>query len=220
MKTAIVTHYIPWMPYSGDFWKISSEQSKAWATKLGWEIYADSKRRLADPFIYREKAAMLSEVMGECEDGDRILWLDGDALIVRDPSAIFDDLKGADLGMVKFVHRRWNSGVCAMVVNPATRALWPEVVTHAHTRDTPFVDGPLTENVCEDWTAHECDNCPHTPGNRGPLCGSSKTMVIELDRRFNEHWEARDENTRIFGFHMMGAHRTGRLMREALAWLI
>jgi len=219
MKTYVVTHYAPRSHPSRDFWNISREHNGKWAGRLGWEFHADEKRRLPDQLIYREKAAYLTECMAGMDDGDRVLWLDGDAVILRDPAAIWDELGSADIGMTKFVRERWNSGVCAMAVNPVVRALWPEIQNHEHDWKIGFIDTPLAENVCEMWRAHECADCPLPPGQRGPLCGSHKTRVVELHRRWNEHWEMRNGDTRILGLHMMGAHRTLRCMKEALAWL-
>jgi hypothetical protein len=144
------------------------------------------------------------------------MWLDGDAIIWRDPSAIFDELHGADIGMVKFANDRWNSGVCAFPVNRVTRDLWDEIITHKHGQDQRFVDGPMQDNICEKWDAHECKSCPWPAEQRGPLCGSHKTKVIELDRRWNEHWEARDDNTKVIGFHMRVESKIIKLLKLAM----
>lgn len=221
MRTAIVTHYVARCEPQRQFWALSKANNEAWAKRLGWEFFADEKRRMPSiKLIYREKSAIITEVMAGMQDGDRLLWLDGDAVIVADPSGIWDALGKADIGMVKFRAKHWNSGVVPINVNAASKEMWAEVVTHRHEKDQPaadaMIDGKIAHAVCEVWDAHECENCPWTPGNRGPLCGSHKTKVVELDRRWNEHHDKRDADTKIVGMHMMEAWATLKAMQETL----
>jgi hypothetical protein len=202
MKSYMLTHYYPRCTMHKTIFDVTRAHNQAWADQIGFEFISDERRRLPSEYIYREKSAFITECLEKMEDGDEVLWLDGDAIVWRDPTGIFDALVGADIGMVKFVNERWNSGVCAFPVNKTTRALWKEIITHEHGYKQPFNDGPMDDNVCEKWDAHECKACPWPAEKRGPLCGSHKTKVKELDRRWNEHWDARDENTKIIGFHM------------------
>ena len=222
MMNWVVTHYYPWKPYAPEFWAIAKSHNGEWAKRLGWGFAADSEQRVPKLYphvkwplsLYREKAAMIHETLCGLPDGDMALWLDGDALILRDPSGVFDELGAADVGMVKFIKERWNSGVVAMKVSEVTRQLWKEVIGHMHTKKEPFIDGPLHENICNEWTAHECASCPWQPGDRGPLCGSHKVKVAELGHQWNEHHDKIDDQTRIVGLHMTGSHTTLRVMKE------
>lgn len=205
--TTIVTHYFPRCEPHVLFFELAKSVNAKWAKSLGWNFVADSLRRLRVS-IYREKAAILTEVIQGLPDGDRVLWLDGDAVIVANPEPIWDDLGDADIGMVKVRH--WNSGVVPMTVNSATRNLWVDVRDHKHSHENP------PEH--EVWDANVCDDCPLEAGDRGPLCGSRKRTLVELGHRWNENHEKRDNDTRIVGHHRLEPWGKLKAMQETIQW--
>ena len=224
---------------------MARDHNRKWAEKLGWNFVADSKQRLVHDdngplpkcmMVYREKSAILADKIQEMQDGDLCLWMDGDAVIVQDPSGIWDNLGDADVGMTKFKANRWNGGVVPFRVNAETRALWPECVEHTHSSGKDFADlstgdrlgrflnnkTPPPEGVhdnkdpCE--MVNECETCPRSVGDRTPLCTTNGLKVVPIDSRFNEHFDKKNKDTRIIGLHMMSMSRTLRLMKEAIAW--
>jgi len=243
----IVTHYIPRRVLSDIWWPMARDHNRDWAEKLGWNFVADSKQRLVHDdngplpkgmMVYREKSAILADKIQEMQDGDLCLWMDGDAVIVQDPSGIWDNLGDADVAMSKFKAGRWNGGVVPFVVNERTRELWPDCATHKHTSGKHFVDLSTGDKIGK-WLNHRpledvkgrpvhaidpcqnpntCDSCPREPGDRTPLCDNEHLRVVELDRRYNEHFDRKNKDTRIIGLHMMSMSRTLRLMKEAIAW--
>jgi hypothetical protein len=213
MKTIIVTHYAPTCTPHRHLFGLAKFVNFKWAQSLGWDFIADDSRRVES--IYRERSAILAEVIAGLEDGDRVLWLDGDALIVASPEPIWTDLGDNDIGMVRFdsnnnVVRYWHAGVVPMTVNSATRNLWVEIRNHKHSNENP------PEH--EVWDANACLGCPIEPGNRGPLCGSHKIRRVELGHRWNEHHEKRDIDTRIVGHHMMEPWAKFKAMQETIQW--
>jgi len=210
MKTTVVTHYFPRCEPHRQFFELAKSVNAKWAKSLGWQFVADSLRRLSGS-VFREKAAILTEVLQGLPDGDRVLWLDGDTVMVANPEPIWDDLGAADIGMVKAIlGHRWHAGVVPMTVNSATRNLWVEVRDHKHSHENP------PEH--EVWDANICDDCRIAPGDRGPLCGSRKHTLVELGHRWNEHHEKRDNDTRIVGHHAMEAWATLKAMQETIQW--
>jgi len=186
----IVTHYCPRHHLHEEMFALSSGYNKSVADKLGWKFFADSKRRVPQKDLFRERSAILAEAASSMQDGDKMLWIDGDALIVgKNTSAIFNELGSADVGATK-LYDCWHTGVLAISINTNTRELLTQMRDHIH----------ATDEAChENWTAHECNNCKIPVGQRGPLCGSSKIKLIELAHKWND--EAIHDDTEIVGYH-------------------
>ena len=186
----IVTHLYPRHYVHEEMFALSLAYNKSVAEKLGWSFFADSLRRVPKMSFFRERPAILVEAVSSMQDGDRVLWVDGDALIVgKNTAAIFDNLGAADVGATK-ISGCWHTGVLAISVNPNTRELLTLMRDHVHSKD---------EASQENWTAHQCEGCTIPVGQRGPLCGSSKVNLIELSRKWND--EEVHDDTEIVGFH-------------------
>lgn len=229
MNTTFVTHNYPTDQYSAEMFQLSSAHNARVAASYGWSVVADSKRRVPDRSYYREKAALLVETIDSLKDGDRILWVDGDALLIgKHIDHIFNDLGNYDLGMVKVRLGRWNSGVMPIAVNPITRDLWVQVRDHSHRG--PWIDGPLTTQISdvrdidgqleaaelrEQWSGHKCASCPYAPNERGPLCGSFTTSVIELDKKWNSETVEKDTEIVHIAFfdHITKLRRVKEILR-------
>jgi len=187
----IVTHYWNEMDIHNEFFRLTSEFNRRVAQRLGWRFDADSKKRVSIENPWREKAAKLVESFEGMPDGDQVLWIDGDCLLVgNDIELIFDDLGIHDIGMVKFgASKEWNCGVTPMTVNPVVRALWKDV------RDHP-------NNMLLDLEEHvkALDNDHFIP------VGEHRVTVVELARKWNETYDERNSFTEIIGFHGYDAY--------------
>lgn len=182
----IITHYVPNNVLLEEMFKLSSSHNKVRAEKLGWNFIADSKRRIPDRPIFREKAAIILETMEKTQESDKILWLDGDVLIIGNRTeSIFDDLGNADIGMVK-VRPFWNSGVVAMKVNKKIQDLWISI-RDLNSKD--WVDAQLESRI-PTWV------------------NESDPKVVELDVKWNSpKVPILNDGVEIVGFHISDQHR-------------
>jgi len=201
MKTHIVTHYQTDIWAAQKFWNMSRENNRKWAAKLGWNFILDEKERTHDiklkRGIYRIKALVIYDALLGMDLGDRALWLDGDTLIVRDPSAIFGELGDAKVGMAKFRPKTLNSGVMPIVVCEETLDLFKTALNYNGNRDGYCCESAIM------WAANNMEREP-------------TGIIREIDRKWNENWNTRDGDTRIFGFHMMAPTRSAALMEKAM----
>lgn len=199
---SVVTHMYPRHHVHKKMFELSLSYNKSVAEKLGWNFIGDSKRRVPNLILFRERSAIIVEAMSAMQDEDKILWIDGDALIVgNNTPSIFDELGSADIGMVK-TKSCWHTGVLAISVNPVTRNLFVEQRDHTHNE----------KQTNSGWTAHACEGCRKPIHERGPLCGSQKTKVVELDHKWND--EAIHDNTEIVGYHGTFAIEKLRKIKE------
>jgi hypothetical protein len=237
----LVTHFFPRYRQQCEFFAMTCEFNRRVCERIGWKFFADSKRRVPDKNVWREKSAMIADTIEPMVDGTQVLWVDGDVLLVGDRlGEIFDAIAGFDYGMAK-PFGRWNSGVVPMIVSPQIRRLWPEMRDHEHrpvgTLDdasewtingqskeaglTPLkpciMDGDfrsVIQGASEAWDANACDTCPWPPEKRGPLCGSHGVKLALLDNKWNQRPDAVDENTQIIGWHRDTGFSKVRKIRE------
>lgn len=254
---ALVTHFYPRYTQQDEMFDLTLDYNRKAVEPRGWRVFADKVRRVPDRNIWREKSAIICEALTSLKDGDEVLWLDGDCLIVGELCGeIFTDIANYDFGMVK-LWTRWNSGVVPMIVSPQVRELWLEMRDHEHRVTNPYLQeladqnteellldaGVRTEQMeqmrikaglprqcqmtqeptrtglemaAQTWDAHECETCPWPPDQRGPLCGSHKVRLKEIDHRWNERPDLTSDRTQIIGFHRMNGFRKLNAIREAL----
>lgn len=178
----VVTHNAPRSPSHNEFFALSSEWNARVCIEQGMSFSSDTKRRVPSENFWREKAAKLIEYMSGIANGEQVLWIDGDCLMVGENIAeIFKDLKGRELGMVKFGKSRlWSCGVCPMVKHDAVVGLWKSVL---ESKNPTLLD--LEEH------ARALDKCDVMYG----------VTVQELPRVWNEAREDVGADTKIIGFH-------------------
>lgn len=219
MRT-IITHYMPRCKVHSDFFVLTREYNRKKADALGWGFVADSEERVPNKNPWRERAAIVASVVARLAVGDEVLWVDGDCLIVGDAIGdIFDEIRNADYGMVK-IEGRWNTGVVPMRVSSQVRTLWDETRDHDHNsknREDEVVSArPTPDKVYETWDANVCVSCPWGPSARGPLCGSHKVRLVEINRKWNSQPDEVDARTQIVGFHQNDAFTKLRMITKIL----
>jgi hypothetical protein len=202
------------------FFALTRAYNQKKADALGWGFVADSEQRVPNENPWRERAAIIASVVAGLAVGDEVLWVDGDCLIVGDAIGdIFNEIANADYGMIKS-DGIWNAGVIAMRVSPQVRTLWVEMRDHKHNNedrvDEVVSAWPTPDKVCETWDANECASCPWEPSARGPLCGSHKVRLVEIDRKWNSLPDEVDARTQIIGFHHNDAFTKLRLIMKIL----
>jgi len=200
----IVTHFFPLGPIFSLLSDITTKHNRAQAERLGWAYEFSDKRRVAGS-IYRERSVWILDVMSRYKEGDNILWIDADAVIIgNNTEEIFKDKGDGDVGLVKYMNEKWNCGVMAFEINKTTITMFEEIVGHNH------------GDKCHDgWNWNERTACPLAPPGRGPLCESSNVKLTELDRKWNDA-EVRKE-TEIAGFHMLDGYSQVKRVNAALS---
>ena len=220
---ALVTHYYPRYPLQAEIFKLTSEHNRRVADKLGWSFFSDSLRRVPHLNVWREKSAILCDTFAQLADGDEVLWLDGDCLMVGEEiPEIFAAIAGYDYAMAK-PFGRWNSGVVPMVVSPQIRELWREMRDHTHENVAKIGECSIVgdhrsiiQGASETWNANECADCPWPPEKRGPLCGSHKVKLVLLDTKWNQRPEDVNDDTQIIGFHRHNGFTKHRMILKVL----
>jgi hypothetical protein len=204
MRT-LITHFFPRYYLQAEFFKLTSDFNRAACERMKWSFVADSQRRVPDKNVWREKAAIIYETVAGLPDGDEVLWVDGDCLLIgANLPEIFRVIEGRDYAMAKR-NGRWNSGVVPMVVSTQIRNLWRNVRDHTHGDVARCgIAGDhrsIIQGAAETWNANECATCPWPPERRGPLCGSHDVRLVELPRRWNQDPPDVNADTQIIGFH-------------------
>jgi hypothetical protein len=185
----LVTHYHPKNIYAQEMFDVSREFNRKVAERHGWNFIADSQRRVPHLGLYREKAAILVDAMKNMQDGDLVLRIDGDCLIIGQKTPeIFNELGQSDLALPK-MNGRWTCSVVAFRVNAVTREMWDLHTTHEHVPDSK-----------PGWDGHVCKSCPWPEWKRGLLCGSRKTSLAPLHRKWSDIITIHPD-TEIVGYH-------------------
>lgn len=219
MRT-IITHYMPRCKQHSDFFALTRAFNGKKATALGWGFIADDKVRVPKKNPWRERAAIIAEVVAGLPYGDEVLWVDGDCLIVGDDTgSIFTEIANVDYGMVK-IDGKWNAGVVPMRVSPQIRTLWVQMRDHRHAGecyDNEIASArPTPDEVYETWDANTCEGCPWEPAKRGPLCGSHNVRLVEIGHKWDERPSTVDADTQIVGFHRNDAFTKLRMITKIL----
>lgn len=202
--TCVVSHYWPAMEIYEEFFALACVWNGRACEKMGWPFFFDTKRRVPERNPWREKSAKLIEVFTTLVDGDRVLWIDGDCLMVGNAiQEIFEDLGDSELGMVKYGNsKEWNCGVTPMVLTEGVRELWRDI------RDHP---NPELLDLEEHARA------------LGPDCAvmAHGVRVKELGRRWNDKYDEVNKETQIIGFHGLdGYSKRDRMLHsmEVMKW--
>jgi hypothetical protein len=207
MKNILVTHFHPMTEIFKRYADLAMAHNEKSAKEQGFEVQFSTARNNPENTIYRERAWWLCHVMDGCADGDRILWMDADAVIVgKNLATVFDHVKDGEVGLTKFKSDKWNCGVMAFIVGPVTRKLFAEILNHVH--------GYGDHDKVEEWSAHECANCALPTNERGPLCGSSKHGLIDLPDKWND--AKLNPDSEIVGFHLMDGYSKYRRIRQTI----
>jgi len=202
----VITHYFPWSSVHSRYFALTSGFNETVARNLGLEFHSDERRRVPDLNLLREKSAIIHEVLDGLPDGDEVLWIDGDVLLVGNRIGdIFNHLGDeGDFGMSR-IDGRLNAGVIPMKVNSSIRELWKEILYHERQDSTPVINELIRQNI-EELLADANNPRPSACGN-----DSYKVKLIELPSIWNECQTIVSEcrvtaDTQIIGYHGYDAY--------------
>ena len=206
----VITHHFPRTQAQSQYFALTRAFNETVVrNNLGWEFYADEKRRAPNLNILREKSAIVHEVLDGIPGGDEVLWIDGDVLLVGDRIGdIFNQLGENDFGMCR-IDGRLNSGVIPMKVNPTTRELWKEILYHERQDSKPVINELIRQDVHD--LLLDADLLGSAPG----VSDSYKVKLIELPSMWNE-CKTITADTQIIGYHGYDAYSKLRLIQKEL----
>ncbi len=110
---------------------------EALCTRNGWVYWAKSEpdRLTFVPECYFAKIAWVYEVLLRVSNGDIVLYLDTDSVMVHPNPPIAEALDARDLGFVREKTRDFNAGVILIEANPVTREFFKAVLDHGPALD-------------------------------------------------------------------------------------
>lgn len=117
---------------------MSRPVNQAYAAKFGFEYRSDVSQLCSNPRF--EKLTYLDQLLATLADGDRVIWLDADALVVSKTDI---HSQNPELGMVRLYAGRnqmeptnqYNAGVIFMQNTATNRALIKEALSGGYERD-------------------------------------------------------------------------------------